>query len=1425
MARNFFQKLLGIGNDEDQRKKREEELARAKQGIAPNQSVFNKLRDVVDPNTAADIARRTQAGRQAEYKSEVQGIGKVAKGFGKSVFEVGDTAVQGTRYGAGLVTGNRMARDSAARQLRDSASQSIVNSIYRPAEDMTVNALYKYPRAAIAGGNIFDKGYTARYNQALAETGLRPDSYVQDVVAPATETATNILGLGEASALGAGFKTAVKDSGFKVAAQQAAKPFVETQAYNAIQGANNELYKENPTIKGAVQGAVIGGVAGTAGDLLLAGVPSYLGANRATTATKSKAMDYLDRTSPNRPTAPKGFTYDPNGELLNAQGRIATTGEIQQAVQPKLNTQMETAINAGGGPRSLRTDQPIPNVTAPKPRIATKIAPDDQNIMADFIDSQRGAYKPKTPREQQLLELNASTIAEKYGLDMPNNPQQLADVFDARLQQEGFGKGGKTKYLAEDTMAKQPSISIKNEDLRKLVAEDTNPALKKSGFAKSVSTAQDLSPELKAGLKKAPQQYEAVTNKAQIEESTKLLKSKKTPEVVADVQSRLEAKLGTVDNQTVSDTIATIKRLDAEGGPNALRESTELTSKLSDHLTAAGQTVQAASLLGNRNGDGILFMQRKKLTQAGVDLANNPELNQRLLAARDAIDALPIGSEARNLEIAKMTQLTNSQIPSELVDKATTLWKAGLLTGIKTQTGNTLSGGASLVLKKASDLNASVIDQIAALFTGKRSKAFNVEGLGTGAKEGFRKGFGKEGTLRTGIDQRGLGFERAKFDAKQVNFGKGPLGRAAQAYTDTVFNLMSAADQPLYFASLRDNITELAKVEAKNQGLRGSIKDAFISNFKKNPPADAFQVATNAAEKATFANDTLLSGMASSVRNFVSDQGGPVANAGVNVVAPFTKVPSAVITRLFDYTPVGPIKLVAQQLNKKSPNVTQRQLVEALGEAVTGTGGLFLGAALAKGGLITGSYPEDPKERALWDLEGKKPNSIKFGNTWLSVNYTSPLGQILGTGARAQEAAAKGATGTDLVSQILAGAGKTVVDQSFLQGVSGGLDALTDPERSAGKFIKNQVASLVPTISGDVAKATDPLERQSSNPLEALLAKIPGARQDLNAKTDILGNDIKRPSSAINTIANPFRPSDIPAPTELTAELRRLQDAEYGVAAVDTSKLIKVGKGPDAIEVKMSPSELAKRNKEVGQAVQAQWQEIIKSPEYQALSDKDRQRALDNAESDIKAVKKKQILDEKNPEASAKVELTKNQQKLADGGLMTASSYAKPSEGAGSSDNSEYYKANDAEYNDKKSEYERKIKSGEYTKVGKIKAENELKKLEVGKDFSKDVRDLYSLSKTDLAALLESDPEGAKFAEQVIAYDKKLYDAGLIKYRKFKNGIAPSSGRGGGRGGSKGSKNWLPTSTTSKFNATSSSSAARKLLSNTIVTNTRKKKK
>lgn len=88
-------------------------------------------------------------------------------------------------------------------------------------------------------------------------------------------------------------------------------------------------------------------------------------------------------------------------------------------------------------------------------RTPKKIHPDDQAIMADFVDHARGAYKPD-PKTAQALELDAARIAERYGFKMPPTTKGLANEFAKRLDQEGFGTKKGITPLNEEGFIRLP---------------------------------------------------------------------------------------------------------------------------------------------------------------------------------------------------------------------------------------------------------------------------------------------------------------------------------------------------------------------------------------------------------------------------------------------------------------------------------------------------------------------------------------------------------------------------------------------------------------------------------------------------------------------------------------------------------------------------------------------------------------------------------------------------------------------------------------------------------------------------------------------------------------------------------------------------------------------------------------------------------
>lgn len=113
-------------------------------------------------------------------------------------------------------------------------------------------------------------------------------------------------------------------------------------------------------------------------------------------------------------------------------------------------------------------------------------------------------------------------------------------------------------------------------------------------------------------------------------------------------------------------------------------------------------------------------------------------------------------------------------------------------------------------------------------------------------------------------------------------------------------------------------------------------------------------------------------------------------------------------------------------------------------------------------------------------------------------------------------------------------------------------------------------------------------------------------------------------------------------------------------------------------------------------------------------------------------------------------------------------------------------KQSDYDYKVKLAKFERDKKAGKITPIEERKQMLSLGKDKVASKYSKEIRDLYGMSETEILEFIEQDPNGKAYAEQLMKYDQELADKGFTKNPKFKGGIGAKGS--GGRGGRRRSK-------------------------------------
>lgn len=1035
---------------------------------------------------------------------------------------------------------------------------------------------------------------------------------------------------------------------------------------------------------------------------------------------------------------------------------------------------------------------------------------EEENAIAKAEASGEGGFVriPGSADPEPPLQVAAPTVQPDIAVQAPDAPVPIKQIIDE--------KQANLRPPADTTPPPPPRVPADDVPQPGDVVENRLTRRGKEG-------EQNLSDEVMEGI----QGDHIVRSTNKLDEASKAdISQLDDAAAIDEAYRRLNVEQGKIDDQAVAFAGQAIERAQAAG---RMEDAINIHDMLSEHLVKNGQTIQAASLLYRLSPQGMFYKARRDLIKSGTEMT--PELEAKLKQQTDAIagagklgtedslrrqaeaiingqggrrmppdqrqkaiddlvanpteDMMAVarqaGKKAQDSAKAVLGKTVADNMQKGVSSKLISIWKAGLLSGQKTFQGGVLSNATFAGLKKLSDAPAAVVDSIIAnapiIGTGKRTKVATTRGAGSGALEGVKKG---AKTFMTGVDERNT-MNGGKFEQHgELNF-KNPVINAVFAKTSNqVFRTLSAADQPFYFSAAKNNLYDQALAAAKTKGLKGAERKAFVTNLVANPTKEMAEIAKTAAEKAVLGFDTIgskaIQGIHTSIDRLpdsdFSKAAKATAHSVVDVLAPFVKVPTAFISRTIDFTPAGVLKTAIGQISRKQ--FDQRALSEAIGQGMTGTGVIALGVALAQSGLLSGNYPKnDPKEAARWQTEQIKPNSVKLGDTWVSLNYLGPVGLLFNAGKQMEDGNEEGAA--TQIASAAGGLGQGLMGQSFLQGFSGFSDAIQDPERNAKSFINSQASSVVPAWMNDVANLTDKYQRQADTVTESVKNRIPVLRQDNKIKQDVYGNKLEQSAGQANTL-NALKPSDsLTDKSPAVAEVARLhaldpdnKDLQVTPTAIE-KKLSIEGK-----TVKLDNDQRYELQEKVGQAVQDRWNKLIETSEYKALSDADKAKALVSLRQASQELETRTYVESKGL-ASFEKRLSGNARRLQDGNV---SRFARTADDGGEVSYAD-------KFLDAKDDYEQN--SAKWSPVQRAKKQRELRQLSVQQDFDADTVSLYGMGKADVYALVSSDPDGKRLVQKLIEYGDKLEAAGLgdNKFRNSKGGVSirpKEKGAGGSRG-------------------------------------------
>jgi len=297
-------------------------------------------------------------------------------------------------------------------------------------------------------------------------------------------------------------------------------------------------------------------------------------------------------------------------------------------------------------------------------------------------------------------------------------------------------------------------------------------------------------------------------------------------------------------------------------------------------------------------------------------------------------------------------------------------------------------------------------------------------------------------------------------------------------------------------------------------------------------------------------------------------------------IAPFIKTPINILKDALSYTPAS---LFMKQFKGKKE--------EALARTMMGAGLATMTAYQVAQGNLTGSYPKDAGRREAMIAANIPEYSVKIGNTWYSYARVEPLATVMGVFADSVESLRDyyNKPKADRKIQELAVDGtlaitKNLTSKTFLEGITGVLQAVHDPERYGGSFINSFAGLVVPAAVAQFARVPDPYQREVRGFDDALQARIPGLREDLPVKRDLLGNPKPNLSYGLSGVLGVAARE-----AEQTPLQREIQDIGFSFKPVE--KKIR--------DVELDSTAYEKYAKVSGDIVNQQLSNLINTPLYQ----------------------------------------------------------------------------------------------------------------------------------------------------------------------------------------------------------------------------------
>lgn len=904
-----------------------------------------------------------------------------------------------------------------------------------------------------------------------------------------------------------------------------------------------------------------------------------------------------------------------------------------------------------------------------------------------FVDLIRSlgfdSVKYKESGTNHYAVVSGETIASNDGLGNANAGTVNTAFDEMQAKSDSFHpvNPNSAQRIMNDQQRAPSEVPTVNPDTGKNIGKTVSTILN------SPLTSPEMATQIESAVADGQFDYIPVTDKDANLKAQQDLSNRGLQTVADSFIAKVELGQRVTKNDTAS-AIAAYNQAVADGN-HAL--AFDLMTAIADAAHDSAQVVQSMNLLNRLTPEGRLLTLRKYVdklnrkaaeksangkgwkspTQEQVDAARTNYVEQATgFRISDELAANYLMAETDAERAAAWDAITTdiaSQIPGTFREKANFWRYTSMLlnptTHVRNFLGNAIQAGARTikngvgavieraVVKDASQRTKSVVlgkegkalrdfaksqyetDETAAMGAGKYSDA---------SAAGINREIQEKRNVFTAKMQGRVAEKISNIVPQAVHTAADAAGKAVQAVGDFNTRLLDFGDVIFNKSAYVDSFAQALHA-------KGVTAAEAAGGAKADLVAQARAYAIEEAQKATYRNTTALSEALSKMGRYEGDNAFLKAmSVAADAFMPYRRTPANILTTGMDYSPIGIAKAITYDAYQvKAGNMSAADMVDHLSAGLTGTGILALGAYLAAEGLLKVRTGDDDREKDYNQDRGMQDYSLQIGDKSYTLDWAVPAAMPLFAGAAIMESAGEGGSGFDAVMDAMGGISEVVLETSMLSSLNDLISNWSYADNKAlyllDRIATSYAGQYVPTVGGKIASAMDDTVRKSyvekgtgqlASDLgyfsQSMEKKIPGARETLQPKVDLWGNEVSNGEVGYRLLQSFLSPGYFKTvdTSALDKELRRLADAtgSSAVYPAEVEKSFKVGEKTKDL----TAEEYTKYAKAVGQARYQAVSALTSNSGYKKLTDEEKAKAITYA-YEYATVKGKQAVSSYKP--------------------------------------------------------------------------------------------------------------------------------------------------------------------------------------------------